>query len=626
MIASFFLLWGYSFTMRKKSWFGNLFYCLHDVYLYNKLAIFALVLYILTTICTAILSILLTYYVVQYLEAGASATAYLSLIGIFSLSIFASTALMIWSQNYYSWNSTFARCFTSWIRINEKILRTDYLNVEPRDKRAILMKGFRALDSNWIGIESMMKQAPDLAIGLLGILLYATISAVYVPWILTVMVAMIITSALWAQWSKSFVTRSQSEYEKNYTLGSTLTKNTTNLENAKDVRAYRMKPWFDTVYEALSHKVFVLETKTQFRIFMNEANNCVFLFLRDLVAYLLLLPQVIDGKISLAIFAFLIGIIAGFSTWVNTFIAAFDKCQIQSPLVSDYRDALQLKDAFNHEKGLDITSLDKPFEITFDHVSFRYPGAEKNVLNDINLSIKPGEKIAIVGNNGAGKTTLIKLLCGLYQPTEGSIALDGHDIKEFNHEDYMSLISALFQDVHPMAFTIKMNIGCTVNEDIDETRLQDAMQKSGIAEKVATLKDKENTFITQAFSLTGIQLSGGETQKLLLARALYKNPPLLVLDEPTAALDPLSEEAMYKQYLSFANGNTSIFISHRLASTRFCDRIVFMENGTIKNVGTHENLLALDKDYREMFDLQAKYYRDETGGETNGQDPLSAVL
>ena len=626
MIAFLFLPEGYSFAMRKKSWFENLIYCLHDVYLYNKLAIFALVLYIITAISTAVLSVLLSYYVVQYLESGASAEAYLFLIGIFSLSIFASTALMIWSQNYYSWNSTFARCFTSWIRINEKILRTDYLNVEPRDKRAILMKGFRALDSNWVGIESMMKQAPDLAIGLLGILLYATISAVYVPWILIVMVAMIVTSTLWAQWSKSFVSRAQGDYEKNYTLGSTLTKNTTNLDNAKDVRAYRMKPWFDRVYEGLSHKVFVLETKTQFRIFMNEANNCVFLFLRDLVAYLLLLPQVINGTISLATFTFLIGIIAGFSTWVNSFIAAFDKCQLQSPLVSDYRDALKLKDAFNHDKGLDISTLDKPFEITFDHVSFRYPEADKNVLHDINLSIKPGEKIAIVGNNGAGKTTLIKLLCGLYQPTEGTICLNGHDIQEFNHDDYMSLISALFQDVHPMAFTIKMNIGCTIDEDIDQARLNDVLEKSGLAEKVATLKDKENTFITQAFSLTGIQLSGGETQKLLLARALYKNAPLLVLDEPTAALDPLSEEAMYKQYLSFARGNTSIFISHRLASTRFCDRIVFMDGGTIKNVGTHEELLTEDKDYREMFDLQAKYYRDEKGGEANGQDPLCAVL
>jgi ATP-binding cassette subfamily B protein len=271
---------------------------------------------------------------------------------------------------------------------------------------------------------------------------------------------------------------------------------------------------------------------------------------------------------------------------------------------------LAVPDTFNHGQGVDIKSLQKPFEITFDHVAFHYPGDEKEILHDISLTIHPGEKIALVGNNGAGKTTLIKLLCGLYKPTSGRILLNGIDIQQFNIDDYMSLIGALFQDVRPLAFTLKTNISCAPDDKIDQARLKDAIDKADLTAKVESLPQKEETFITQTFDLSGVQLSGGETQKMLLARALYKNAPLLVLDEPTAALDPLSEEKMYKQYLSYAKGNTSIFISHRLASTRFCDRIVYLDNGSIEEIGTHEELLKQDKKYKEMFTIQAKYYQE----------------
>ncbi|MCI1245275.1 MAG: ABC transporter ATP-binding protein/permease [Bacilli bacterium] len=612
--------------MQKHSWINNLCYVIKDVADYSKLAIVALVLDVLSTIATAVLGVLLSYFVVSALTSGAGASSYLSLIAILTAAVFVSTGLQIWSGNYYLWRCTFARCTTSWIRINEKILRTDYLNVEPREKRSALMNGFQSLGSNWIGTEMMMRQWPDLLIGALGIVAYATISTIYVPWILLVMTAMIITSALWARWSYLYVKKKRPESEKNYTMGDMLTKDTTTLDNAKDIRAYDMKPWFDKAYEVLSRKVFNLEFKTQFHNFVFEANNCVFVLIRDVVAYLLLLPMVISGKIDLSTFTFLIGIVAGFSIWVNTFVAAINNCNLQSPLVTDYRNALIIKDEFNHGPGLDVKSLTRPLEISMKHVSFRYPGASKDALHDINLNIKPGEKIAVIGNNGAGKTTLIKLICGLYKPTKGTITINGHSITEFNNEDYMTLISALFQDVHPLAFTIKMNVTCCLDKDVDEARFRSAIEKAGLAKKIESLPKKENTFITQAFNLSGIQLSGGETQKLLLARAIYKNAPLLILDEPTAALDPLSEEAMYKKYLSFAEGNTSVFISHRLASTRFCDRIVFMGEGTIKDIGTHASLLKSDADYREMFDLQAKYYRDGREGEINGQPVIDSVL
>jgi ATP-binding cassette subfamily B protein len=602
--------------MEKHSWINNLFYVLHDVKTYKKKAIFALVLAIVMTLGEAILGTLTSYFVVLALTNNDPPETYLGLIGLLTACTFLCTAMKVWGSTTYNWNSTFTRCTVSWFRLSRKTLSTDYLNVEPREARKRFEKGWAALDSNWVGIESMMKQVPSLAIGFLGMLIYSIIAAFYVPWILVVMAGMILSSFLFSIWGYRYMKKTRDEDERNFSRTQLLRDDTTTLENSKDIRAYRLDRWFDRVYAVLSKSIFSLQWKIQMHFFVGNISDCLFLFLRDAVAYALLLPQVIRGDITLATFTFLLGIIAGFSTWVNSFVQAWNKARFESVRIDDYRAALAVPDTFNHGKGVDIKSLQKPFEITFDHVAFHYPGDEKEILHDICLTIHPGEKIALVGNNGAGKTTLIKLLCGLYKPTSGRILLNHIDIQEFNIDDYMSLIGALFQDVKPLAFTLKTNVSCLPEEQTDNARLTQVLQEAGLSEKVASLPKKEDTFITQTFDLSGVQLSGGETQKMLLARALYKNAPLLVLDEPTAALDPLSEEAMYKSYLSYAKGNTSIFISHRLASTRFCDRIVYLDNGSIEEIGTHEELVAQNKKYKEMFTLQAKYYQE--GGNNDG--------
>lgn len=596
--------------MKKHHWLSNFFYSLHDAKLYSKWTIPLLILQILSTLATAVLGTLTTYFVVNAITENQTPESYLSLIAILVSATFVASALQIYSSTRYGWLSTFARCTTSWLRMSDKAMSTDYLNVEPRDKRKIFERGFLALDSNWVGMENEMKQAPLLFIGLLGMIVYAVLASVYVPWILLIMIPMILASSLWGFWSYSYVRRHVADDEKLYNKEQMLRDDTSTLENAKDIRAYHLNQWFDRVYEILAKSAYSFQIQVKIRLFFGQVSDCLFLFVRDLVAYLLLIPAVINSSISLATFSFLIGIIAGFSTWVNDFVKAFNSARQDSPYIDDYRNALALKETFNHDKGVDVSTLKKPLEVVFDHVSFAYPGSDKKVLKDVNLTIHSGEKIALVGNNGAGKTTLIKLLCGLYRPTEGTIRVDGVNINDFNNDDYMSLIGALFQDAKPLAFTLKTNVACALDEDVDMPKFWDCINKAGLKEKVESLPEKENTYITQTFKLTGVQLSGGETQKLLLARALYKGAPLLVLDEPTAALDPLSEEAMYKQYLNFSQGNTSIFISHRLASTRFCDRIVYLDDGQIEEVGTHEELLKNSKKYHEMFALQAKYYQE----------------
>jgi ATP-binding cassette subfamily B protein len=601
--------------MKKHSCLSNIFYSLHDVYLYKKSTLFLLALGILASLGEALLGTLTSYYVVLSLTNQSEPTHYLAIIGILAGSTFACTALKTWGLDTYNWDSTFTRCTISWQRLTRKTISTDYMNVEPREARKTIEKGWHALDSNWSGLEAVLKQVPNLFIGLIGGVTYAIIGGIYVPWILLVMALMIVSSYLFSSWGYHYQKKTRDEDERLSTKQMVMRQDTTTLANSKDIRGYRLDRWFDRVYQVLAHDIFHLSVRVQMHFYLGEVSNNLFLFIRDAVAYSLLLPQVLGGSISLATFTFLLGIIAGFSTWVNNAVGAWNKARYESVLVDDYRTALAMPDHFNHGKGIDIKSLQKPFEIAFDHVAFHYPGDTKEILHDINLVIHPGEKIALVGNNGAGKTTLIKLLCGLYQPTSGKILLNGIDIQQFNIDDYMSLIGALFQDVRPLAFTLKVNVACCPSDEVDSKRLEAALEKADLSAKVASLPDKENTFLTQTFDLSGVQLSGGETQKLLLARALYKDAPLLVLDEPTAALDPLSEERMYKRYLDYSKGNTSIFISHRLASTRFCDRIVYLDNGSIEEVGTHEELLKQSKKYKEMFQIQAKYYQE---GEPNG--------
>lgn len=248
-------------------------------------------------------------------------------------------------------------------------------------------------------------------------------------------------------------------------------------------------------------------------------------------------------------------------------------------------------------------------QITVDivDVSFRYPKSEKNILDKINLKIMPGEKMAIVGENGSGKSTLIKLLCKFYTPDSGAIYLNGIDIDEIPEELYWEMIGVVFQDAMIFPFSIKDNI--TLGQSIDKDRLNKAVNDSAIKEVIEELPKGIDTTLLRILDDDGLDISGGQRQKLYLTRALYKTSKFLMLDEPTAALDPLAEAQLYEQYNVLSKGKTSIYISHRLASTKFCDRVAYLKDGKISELGTHDELMNLKGDYKDLFDIQVKYYK-----------------
>lgn len=245
--------------------------------------------------------------------------------------------------------------------------------------------------------------------------------------------------------------------------------------------------------------------------------------------------------------------------------------------------------------------------IEFHHVSFKYPRTEKLVLNDINLTIKSGEHLSIVGLNGAGKTTFIKLLCRLYDVTSGEILVDGMNIKEYSDEEYRKLFAVVFQDFELFAFSLRENIA--FGERADESEIERVLKLAGLWEDVQKLPNGLDTMIYKSFDENGTDLSGGQRQKTAIARALYRNAPVVILDEPTAALDPVAEYEVYRQFNSLVGGKTAVYISHRLSSCKFCDRIVVFADDTIKESGTHDELAAIDGGiYAKMFAEQAKYY------------------
>ena len=328
--------------------------------------------------------------------------------------------------------------------------------------------------------------------------------------------------------------------------------------------------------------------------------------IRELVAYAYLVYLVYNNELSVSDFIFYFGIITGFSNWIMNLVICvsdLERCCNDCQAFREFTEAEDENDnnKNSHQLG-DVTSIE------FKNVSFTYPAAEESTIKNMSFKVNAGENIAIVGENGAGKTTAVKLLCGLYYPSEGDILVNGVSSKDISKSDFFDLFSPVFQDYTFMPMTIAENI--CVDSDYDKDKLYSAFEKAGIRDKIESLPEKENTFMIKDVYKDAADFSGGEKQKLLLSKAVYKNAPVLILDEPTAALDPIAENELYLKYNELTQNKISFFISHRLSSTLFCDRILFVSDGRITESGTHEELMNLKGGYYRMYQLQSYYYKE----------------
>ncbi|MCI8693217.1 MAG: ABC transporter ATP-binding protein [Lachnospiraceae bacterium] len=385
-------------------------------------------------------------------------------------------------------------------------------------------------------------------------------------------------------------------------------------EQRKDIVAYSAADFFRAKIDAFCQSILTYFKSQQKRelkgsLLILVANN-LFTFL----AYTILGYQIVVlGTITVGSFSMYLNALNTFNSASKGIATSIIDIASQSKYLSKFVEFMDLKSTFRTGTKVLSEVVEAAPEISFENVSFKYPGQETYALKNININIVSTKSTAIVGENGAGKSTFVKLLMRLYDPTEGRILLNGVDIKEIDYDEYMGLFATVFQDFKLFAFTIRENLSLgTENSPDDINKMKKILQEVGFGDKLKTLKNGVETSLSRNFDPEGLELSGGERQKLAIARAKYKDAPILVLDEPTAALDPVAEHEMYTRFFDLVKDKTSIYISHRLASTQFCDEILVFDNGQIVEQGNCEQLLEMDGKYTELYNLQAQYYTANT--------------
>lgn len=389
---------------------------------------------------------------------------------------------------------------------------------------------------------------------------------------------------------------------------------TTNFAEAKDIRMYGLKELLLRKYRALNQIRYDAQKQNERFWFWSAVAGHVFWFASQILVYAWLVYSMIKGNMTIGNFSLYLASTATFFWHLSNVLNSVGNVLARSREMDDFRSFLDFDGGDREETGKELSRL-ATYEFTFEQVSFQYPKAEQYALKNLNLTLKAGERLAVVGLNGAGKSTMIKLLLRLYEPTEGRILLNGVDVREYNRKSYYAAFAPVFQQVELFAFPIEENVSMKEPECTDSGRAEACLAAAGLSEKLATLSAGIKTELLKIVYDDGVDFSGGEKQKLALARALYKDAPVVVLDEPTAALDALAEAKLYEDFDALIGGKTAVYISHRLSSTQFCNHVAMFAGGEMVEYGTHAELLEKNGAYAEMFRIQAQYYVEDAEGE-----------
>ncbi len=494
-----------------------------------------------------------------------------------------------------------------------KSLSMEYEALETPEMLDRLQKAKRATAGDWQGVQGMMTYMQTMATYVVSVIVSTVIMATYKPMIIPIVGVLALIQFQFFEYirkkDKKEMWDAMMPHWRKLDYMETVT---TDFSFAKDIRLFGMKNYlskkqkqvFDT---ELSH----WKKSRQYWIY-NSLFAHGMVLIQNLIIMGMLIYSVVYEGLSIGNFSLYFASSTAFSGAVNQILMAVSALRERSAQTDDFRSFMDIPsaDASGTSKKPPVPRSDS-YEFTFENVSFKYKGQESYALKNVNITISHGEKLAVVGLNGAGKTTFIKLLLRLYDVTEGRILINGVDVREYDRADYFSLFAPAFQDVMVFAFPMSENVSMKEPFNTDKEQAEKMLRSAGLGDKIDSLEKGVDTELLKVLYDDGVDLSGGEKQKLALARALYKDTDVVVLDEPTAALDALAEYRLYQSFDGLIGGKTAVYISHRLSSTRFCDRVAMFAKGELLETGTHDELMEKNGAYAEMFRVQAQYYVED---------------
>ena len=492
--------------------------------------------------------------------------------------------------------------------LSEKSMTMDFLYTEDPDTLNDINIALDTVQNPMSGVGIVILKLFSILGSIIGFFGFVTIIFRLSPVILMILILTVLLSYLIMVKAKQYERSRKDDLYKEKRESIYSSSTLSDFQFGKDIRVYGLKNILFSKKVGSDKRLLEITKEIQNQIFKSSTLDGILFFIRESVIYSYLIYKVIYGNLSISDFVMYSVAMNSFAIWMDTTMKDISIIRIQSLYIGDFREFLNKKEPKKILNPINIPKTEK-YKIEFDNISFKYPNSERYIFKDFSLVINPGERLAIVGINGAGKTTLVKLLTGLYSPNAGEIRVNGININKFDKDEYLDLLSVVFQDIKIFPFNIRENI--SFSNICDEIKLKESIEQSGLKDKIQSLEKGTDTNMLKILDEEGIELSGGENQNLAIARALYKNGKILVMDEPTASLDALAENRLYESFDKLISGKTAIYISHRLSSTRFCDKIAFIENGQLQEYGTHDELMKLDSLYANMFNIQSRYYKED---------------
>lgn len=591
-------------------------YILRNMFFYDKQFIMFLIFSVLTAPVMSYLWTFISKFVIDSITNQKSVKE----LGIILGTTFVIQIIFTMMRSYVTSESDIRFIlvrFKMMARNNYKSMTLRFENLENPDVMDCHQKAMNAVGGNEAGVEGMMRGlfrfAETISVSVAGLIIMGTLS---LPIILG-MTALAVINFLIKNKTNQITKRKiwdplATWWRKNGYMQNT----TTDFRYAKDIRMYGLAGYIKKRYHEINKERIESQRKNDLIWWYTGQIGNILWMIAQASLYAWLIYEVSKGNMTIGNFTLYLGVAATFFSYILNMLDSCNNLLQRSREVDDFRSFADIVDV--HMNGTKKVPKYEKYEFVFENVSFKYPKAEKYALKNLNLTVKAGERLAVVGLNGAGKSTFIKLLLRLYEPTEGRILLNGTDVSEYEINDYYRIFAPVFQDINLFAFPLAENISMDTPEDTDIEKAKESLINSGMKEKLESLPNGISTEVLKVIYDDGVDFSGGEKQKIALARALYKDAPVVVLDEPTAALDALAEAKLYQDFDKLVGNKTAVYISHRLSSTQFCAHVAMFKDGELVEYGTHDSLLEAGGPYSEMFNVQAQYYIE--GGEENGEE------